>query len=212
MEAFLQGDAEALRKLDSEIRTATGSMTSLPKPYKFLLTHYTTLAEFFEGYTGQDRPFLADLLSLISMTLADPYTGQGLTFLRQGTGCDFTTWGEEFQLQLAGDVTSEYQAKLEKGESAEETIVYAKKLLAYFKEKGSVIDACDLLMEIEQLPLLDDLVDSHNVRRIYDYLIASSPHASDNDEYLKILKTAHRVALKTKEYPYALRVALKLDD
>ena len=67
-------------------------------------------------------------------------------------------------------------------------------------------------MEIEQLELLDELVDKHNIRRIYDYLVSSSPLSSDNDEYINILRTAHRLAMKTEEYPYALRVALKLDD
>lgn len=36
--------------------------------------------------------------------------------------------------------------------------------------------------------------------------------ASDNEEYLKVLRTAFRIAMKTSEYPYALRVALKMDD
>lgn len=59
---------------------------------------------------------MADLMSLISMTLADPYEGQSLAFLREGTGCDFTGWGHEFQLQLSGDVAEEYQSKIEKNE------------------------------------------------------------------------------------------------
>lgn len=55
-------------------------------------------------------------MSLISMTLADPYEGQALSFLREGTGCDFTDWGHEFQLQLSGDVADEFQVKIEKNQ------------------------------------------------------------------------------------------------
>ena len=40
VEAILGGSAEALTKLDLEVRSATGTMTSLPKPFKFLYSHY----------------------------------------------------------------------------------------------------------------------------------------------------------------------------
>lgn len=50
------------------------------------------------------------------MTLAEPYEGQALLFLREGTGANFTEWGHEFQLQLCGDVADEYQEKIEKNE------------------------------------------------------------------------------------------------
>jgi hypothetical protein len=55
-------------------------------------------------------------MSLISMTLAEPYEGQSLVYLRQGTGGDFTTWGHEFQMKLCGDIAEEYQTKLENNE------------------------------------------------------------------------------------------------
>lgn len=45
-------DPEALAKLDKEVRTATGTMTSLPRPFKFLFAHYKPLETFFAGYEG----------------------------------------------------------------------------------------------------------------------------------------------------------------
>jgi hypothetical protein len=54
------------------------------------------------------------------MALAEPYEGQSLMYLRLGTGADFTEWGEEFLLNLAGDLAREYQKKLE---SQEDTTV-----------------------------------------------------------------------------------------
>ena len=57
VEAILEGNAEALGKLDQEVRSATGTMTSLPKPFKFLYTHYQTLADFFEKYDGPEKVF-----------------------------------------------------------------------------------------------------------------------------------------------------------
>jgi len=55
-------------------------------------------------------------MALVSMTLANPYEGQSLKYLRLGTGCDFTTWGQEFQLHISGDISNEYQQKLENKE------------------------------------------------------------------------------------------------
>lgn len=63
------------------------------------------------------------------MTLADPYEGQSLRFLREGTGADFTQWGHEFQLQLCGDIANEYQDKLEKNED-----LSVKKITKYFQK------------------------------------------------------------------------------
>lgn len=82
----------------------------------------------------------------------------------------------------------------------------------YFIKSGFVIEACDLLMEVDRLDMIGSFVDEHNIRRVYDYLIACSPFATDTDEYIGILKTAFEVALGQKEYPFALRIALKLDD
>ena len=53
------------------------------------------------------------------MTLAEPYEGEALIFLREGTGADFTEWGHEFQLQISGDIAQEYQQKLEGNEDLE---------------------------------------------------------------------------------------------
>lgn len=59
---------------------------------------------------------------------------------------------------------------------------------------------------------MKEIVDEHTIRRIYDYLISNAPFASDTEEYINILKTAYNIAIDCKEYPYAMRVALKLDD
>jgi hypothetical protein len=59
---------------------------------------------------------LADLLSLISGTLADPYHEQTYMFLKQGTGGDFVQWGHEFQLHLAADISKIYSVRLDKKE------------------------------------------------------------------------------------------------
>lgn len=75
-----------------------------------------------------------------------------------------------------------------------------------------MIEACDLLSEIDKLELVKGFVDNHNIRRVYDYLLACGSFSTDTDEYVSTLKIAYEVSMQTKEYPYALRAALKLDD
>lgn len=75
-----------------------------------------------------------------------------------------------------------------------------------------MIEACDLLLEIDRLEEVKEFVDNHNVRRVYDYLLATSSFSTDTDDYLKTLRTAYDISIQTKEYPYALRAALKLDN
>lgn len=87
-----------------------------------------------------------------------------------------------------------------------------QKLVDYFIKSGFVIEACDLLMEVDRLDLVSSFVEENNIRRVYDYLVSCSPFSTDTDEYLTVLKTAYEISLKQKEYPFALRVALKLDN
>jgi 26S proteasome regulatory subunit N1 len=54
-----------------DIRTATSSMTSVPKPLKFLRPHYDDLKTFFESMMDSDHKALfSDVLSVLAMTMA----------------------------------------------------------------------------------------------------------------------------------------------
>ena len=45
----------ALETLSNEIKTATASMTSVPKPLKFLRPHYEELKDFFATLAGGEN-------------------------------------------------------------------------------------------------------------------------------------------------------------
>lgn len=62
VEEILEGKVEPFRKLDETVRTSTGTMTSIPKPFKFLIAHYKNLENFF---TTHEFPFKVSRLSLI---------------------------------------------------------------------------------------------------------------------------------------------------
>lgn len=74
------------------------------------------------------------------------------------------------------------------------------------------IDAVDLLLEIEHLNMIESYIDKDNIRKIYDYLLGSSPFSADQEEYKEVLRKAYHFALKVDEHFLALRAAFKLDD
>src|SRR3989338_8022652 len=100
----------ALETMRIEIRTSTSSMTSVPKPLKFLRAHYPTLANDFktpevvpdEG----NRKLLADILSVLAMTTTGDR--QSIRFKLQGNLDDIGSWGHEFVRHLSREIAEEY--------------------------------------------------------------------------------------------------------
>jgi 26S proteasome regulatory subunit N1 len=75
--------SNALDIIVNELRTATSSMTSVPKPLKFLRPHFGTVKAMYltmEKLTDMDdgtvgfRARLADLLAVLAMTMGKPGT------------------------------------------------------------------------------------------------------------------------------------------
>jgi 26S proteasome regulatory subunit N1 len=52
VEEILTGNEEAFDKLDNEVRSATSTMTSIPKPFKFLVGLYEPLEEYYGEFSG----------------------------------------------------------------------------------------------------------------------------------------------------------------
>ena len=48
-ERLLQNDLASLKELKNIVKSATTAMTSVPKPFKFLKTHYGALTELFKS-------------------------------------------------------------------------------------------------------------------------------------------------------------------
>jgi 26S proteasome regulatory subunit N1 len=82
--------------MSQEIRTATSSMTSVPKPLKFLIPHYEPLKAFYFTLHAADptRVEFADVLSVLAMTMAHG-KGESLNFKLQGNTTALDEWGHE---------------------------------------------------------------------------------------------------------------------
>ncbi len=87
----------ALESLKNEIRSATSSMTSIPKPLKFLRPHYDQLKTFYEAKDATPiKPELADMLSILAMTMAADGTRESLHFKLVGYPQELASWGHEY--------------------------------------------------------------------------------------------------------------------
>ena len=66
---------KALDMIVTELRTATSSMTSVPKPLKFLRPHFGSLKLYYEGLKKEKKEVvdlharLADVLAVLAMTM-----------------------------------------------------------------------------------------------------------------------------------------------
>jgi len=78
--------AAALASISAEIRSATTSMTSVPKPLKFLRAHYGWLKEA-HGRMRADGPraALADVLSVLAITTGKEGERESLRFRLEGS-------------------------------------------------------------------------------------------------------------------------------
>lgn len=90
----------ALESLRTLIRTSTASMTSVPKPLKFLRPHYPDLQDLYEKWPASEpasRSLFADILSVLAMTYSDSGKRETLKYrLKGGSKEDPGIWGHEY--------------------------------------------------------------------------------------------------------------------
>lgn len=90
----------ALESLRTLIRTATASMTSVPKPLKFLRPHYPEMQELYERWPADvaaGKGLFADILSVLAMTYSDTGKRETLMYrMKGGSDEDPGTWGHEY--------------------------------------------------------------------------------------------------------------------
>ncbi|KAG7360964.1 proteasome/cyclosome repeat domain containing protein [Nitzschia inconspicua] len=138
---------KALDVIVNELRSATASMTSVPKPLKFLRPHFGALKKLYESLGDLNvkmmdkdqlefRARLADVLAVLGMTMGKPEDRESLKFKLAGAkdydalavmGAepkDFAednlgSWGHEFVRSLTGEIGQEYNQRVLDGADPE---------------------------------------------------------------------------------------------
>lgn len=70
-------------------RESTTSMTSVPKPLKFLRSHYKEMKDLYESIPAQNRnkPALADIISVMAITSGKEGDRESLRFRYNSLSC-----------------------------------------------------------------------------------------------------------------------------
>jgi 26S proteasome regulatory subunit N1 len=211
----------ALEHLRKEIRAATSSMTSVPKPLKFLRPHYTTLTDVYANAAiypvgSENRKLLGDVLAVLAMTMATPGSRESLRFKLESNAQDLGSWGHEFVRSLAGEIGEEYVSRTtaDAPQPVEDLLALVKDIVPFHIQHNAFAEAVDLLLEVQRLPQLLELtsVDEANYQRICLYLLRCADFMADPDDLQEMLVTAYELYRKQGSYADALRVAIKLNN
>lgn len=197
----------ALESLRTLIRASTTSMTSVPKPLKFLRPHYQTLKDCHSKMKdAKTKSFCADIISVLGMTVSEDR--DCLKFRLIGSHEEIGSWGHEYVRHLSAEIAQEWSTN---ESSRPELLGLARQIVPYHMAHNAESEACDLLMEIEQLQLLEEYVDTEAYPRVCRYLTSCVPYVPD-PENLVLINTALSIFIKFGNYPDALRLAMQLND
>jgi len=201
----------ALESLRTQIRASTTSMTSVPKPLKFLRQHYDTIKGVHEKIKdAETKRFCSDIISVMGMTMSEGR--DSLHYRLTGSKEEIGSWGHEYVRHLAGQVAQEWLATGDEDTGMKAKLVdLATHIVPYHMSHNAEAEACDLLMEIERLDLLKDHVDEVAYSRVCLYLTSCVPYVPDPENTV-LLKCAVDLYRKFKQFPQALRFAMALND
>ena len=207
--------------LKHEITTSTSSMTSIPRPLKFIRTHFSEIKEFYEKFipkSEKDKEYkllLSDLLSVILTVINEKdENGKELTILSYvltGTKKDITSWGQEYIRSLCSDIGQEYDQRIEKDEPTNELLDLVKIIAPYLIKQHCESDAIDLLIEVDCINDIKDFINESNYKKICLYLLSITNYSADTEEYRETLELVYSIYYnKFHQYIDAMRVAIKI--
>jgi 26S proteasome regulatory subunit N1 len=194
----------ALDTIVRELREATSSMTSVPKPLKFLRPQFDTLKAYYASLieASELRAHLADVLSVLAMTMGKHEERESLRFKLQAAKDEqamsrtkddnLGSWGHEYVRSLAGEIGQEYAQRVLDGADPKEDAAFADLLrmvytiVPFHVTHNAEAEAVDLLIEVQRLKhlLLLESIDENNYQRICLYLIKTADFMADPDDWL----------------------------
>lgn len=222
----------ALDTIRTEIRSATSSMTSVPKPLKFLRSHFAPLKDYYAAMSDSEvKVYLADVLSVLAMTMGDSSRCESLRFKLRGSTEAPHLWGHEYVRHLAGEIAQEYRAIDLEDVMQDDTPADDEAALPYLKQatveelsrlvsdivpflitSNAEPEAVDLLMEVDSLSLLASYVDEHNYNRVCLYLKSCADYLPEQEDVEQLLTIAVDIYRKVKKLPDAMQVAIRKND
>ncbi|XP_072751071.1 26S proteasome non-ATPase regulatory subunit 2 [Anoplolepis gracilipes] len=202
----------SLNHLRMLIRTSTTSMTSVPKPLKYLRKFYPNLKNACERLKGKEVQIrFAEILSVLALAAGTPAFKDCLNFCIKGAVDNPGEWGHEYVRQLEAEIVDEWTNAPIKDEHdiRKRLTPLIKSIVSFDIKHNAEIQACDLCLEIDELNFLTEHLDSTNFARVCHYLISCAAYSEDT-ERRQILEFATEQYLKFNEFTRAILIALQL--
>ncbi|KAK0398473.1 hypothetical protein QR680_002605 [Steinernema hermaphroditum] len=200
----------SLDTMKNLIRASTTSMTSVPKPLKFMHSHYPKMKEIFHSMSaGKAKQLCADLVSVLAMTSGDK--GDCINFRLKGMHDPIGDWGHEYVRHLSMEMSDEWKAAAENPSRREELLSLVRHIVGYNMKHNGEVEACDLLTEIDRLDLLLEYVEEVDHGRVCMYLLSCAPLTPDPDNQV-LMRTSKDLYMKFGKPLEALRCAIMLND
>ena len=120
----LSGDAgaveEAVDLLAEKLKASTASMTSVPKPMKFLSPHYDALRSLYADMGDFDptKVPLAEVLSVLGMVNGAARRDTLRYCLLAGSG-NITEWGHDYLRHLSGEIGATFDTMMSEDPEAD---------------------------------------------------------------------------------------------
>ena len=206
----LESRLKAVDYLIDELKKSTSSMTSVPKPMKYLIPYISNLKEAYENFTNEEyRRKLADLLSLLYIINID----KSYDILTYRLACPIENigcWGHEYVRCLTLVLVRACENPTE-FTNFSEIPQLIEQISKYYMEHNDEPDACDLLLKVDRLSDIIPLVDEESHKRVCTYLLQNYSYLPDplNTAVLEIVEQIYTKLGKTAQ---AMVVALKLND
>lgn len=213
LEADVTIQTNAYDMIKREIKSATESMTSIPKPLKFFRQHYNKIKDaYLQDITinSPRRFILGDLLCIL--VLVTETTDTSLQYILENNLTNFFEWGQELVRSLSGEISTEYLKRLDENKPFDELIKLISLVVSTLLSTNNENEAIDLLIETDLVEDIKNHCNNTNHKKICSYLLASSNYAADSVEQKKILEIVYEIFTKFNEYTNAIRVAIKLNE
>ncbi|GJJ69799.1 26S proteasome regulatory subunit N1 [Entomortierella parvispora] len=215
IERLKESDAKlynpTLETLRTLILTSTSSMTSVPKPLKFLRPLYPDMITIHESWPeNNDKKFLADILSILSMTFDDDKLDT-LKYRQLGSQNAIGSWGHEYVRHLSTEIGQEYERRQEKEADSQDLVKLALEVAPFFLAHNAEADAVDLLLQLDIVPKLVDFVDKNSYKRVCLYIAGCVNYLESPDDAI-CLRTAHDIYMKHGKFSEALLIAIRMSD
>ena len=207
--------------LKHEITTSTSSMTSIPRPLKFIRLHFEKIKEFYDKYNPTNEKdkyyklMLSDLISVILTVINEKDENDKeltiLSYVLTGTKKDTTSWGQEYVRSLCSDIGHEYNERINKDEPINDLLDLVKIIVPYLIKQHCESDAIDLLIEVDCINDIKNFINEYNYKKICLYLLSIANYSADTEEYRETLELVYSIYYnKFNQYIDAMRVAIKI--